>query len=133
MVPSGQSPEDAMPPRLQSGFSLVESLIALLVISVGLLMGLPLIQQQPGIVKRLDARHVALREIESTLEAMRSGSMPLESIHLPGGKGQPSLWIDVQPETGAPAGLQHVTVRALWRIQSRDFEKRVETLVWSPE
>ena len=121
-----------MPPRLQSGFSLVESLIALLVISVGLLMGLPLIQQQPGIVKRLDAQHVALREIESTLEAMRSGSIPLESIHLPGGKGQPSLWIDVQPETGAPAGLFHVTVRALWRIQSRDFEKRVETLIWSP-
>jgi prepilin-type N-terminal cleavage/methylation domain-containing protein len=121
-----------MPPRLQSGFSLVESLIALLVISVGLLMGLPLIQQQPGIVKRLDAQHVALREVESTLEAMRSGAMPLESIHLPGGHGQPVLWVDVQPETGAPAGLYHVTVRALWRIQGRDFEKRVETLVWSP-
>lgn len=121
-----------MPPRLTSGFSLVESLIALLVVSVALLMGLPLIQQQPGIVKRLDAQHVALREIESTLEAMRSGSMPLQSIHLPPSPGQPSLWVDVQPETDAPAGLYHVTVRALWRIQGRDFEKKVETLVWSP-
>jgi prepilin-type N-terminal cleavage/methylation domain-containing protein len=121
-----------MPPRPTSGFSLVESLVALLVISVALLMGLPLIQQQPGIVKRLDAQHVALREIESTLEAMRSGSMPLQSIHLPASPGQPSLWVDVQPETDAPAGLFHVTVRALWRIQGRDFEKRVETLVWSP-
>jgi prepilin-type N-terminal cleavage/methylation domain-containing protein len=121
-----------MPPRPTSGFSLVESLIALLVLSVALLMGLPLIQQQPGIVKRLDAQHVALREVESTIEAMRSGVMPLASIHLPGGPGQPSLWVDVQPETDAPAGLFHVTVRALWRIQGRDFEKRVETLVWSP-
>jgi prepilin-type N-terminal cleavage/methylation domain-containing protein len=121
-----------MPPRLQSGFSLVESLVALLVLSVALLMGLPLIQQQPGIVKRLDAQHVALREIESTLEAMRSGSMPLQSIHLPASPGQPSLWVDVQPETDAPAGLFHVTVRALWKIQGRDFEKKVETLVWSP-
>jgi prepilin-type N-terminal cleavage/methylation domain-containing protein len=121
-----------MPPRLTSGFSLVESLVALLVVSIALLMGLPLIQQQPGIVKRLDAQHVALREIESTLEAMRSGSMPLQSIHLPASPGQPSLWVDVQPETDAPAGLFHVTVRALWKIQGRDFEKKVETLVWSP-
>lgn len=121
-----------MPPRLTSGFSLVESLIALLVLSVALLMGLPLIQQQPGIVKRLDAQHIALREIDSTIEAMRSGGMPLESIHLPPNPGQPSLWVDVQPETDAPAGLYHVTVRALWRIQGRDFEKRVETLIWSP-
>ena len=121
-----------MPPRPTSGFSLVESLVALLVLSVALLMGLPLIQQQPGIVKRLDAQHVALREIESTLEAMRSGSMPLQSIHLPASPGQPSLWVDVQPETDAPAGLYHVTVRALWKIQGRDFEKRIETLVWSP-
>ena len=121
-----------MPPRPTSGFSLVESLVALLVLSVALLMGLPLIQQQPGIVKRLDAQHVALREIESTLEAMRSGSMPLQSIHLPASPGQPSLWVDVQPETDAPAGLYHVTVRALWKIQGRDFEKRVETLIWSP-
>jgi len=96
------------------------------------MIGLPLIQQQPGIVKRLDAQHVALREIESTIEAMRSGAMPLESIHLPAGHGQPSLWVDVQPETDAPAGLLHVTVRALWKIQGRDFEKKVETLIWSP-
>ena len=121
-----------MPPRLTSGFSLVESLIALLVLSVALLMGLPLIQQQPGIVKRVDAQHVALREIESTIEALRSGVMPLASVHLAPSPGQPSLWVDVQPETGAPAGLFHVTVRALWRIQGRDFEKKVETLVWSP-
>jgi prepilin-type N-terminal cleavage/methylation domain-containing protein len=121
-----------MPPRPQSGFSLVESLIALLVLSVALLMGLPLIQQQPWIVKRVDAQHVALREIESTIEAMRSGAMPLASIHLPGGHGQPSLWVDVQPETDAPAGLFHVSVRALWRIQGRDLEKKVETLIWSP-
>lgn len=121
-----------MPPRLTSGFSLVESLIALLVLSVALLMGLPLIQQQPGIVKRLDAQHVALREIESTIEALRSGSMPLQSIHLPASPGQPSLWVNVQPETDAPAGLYHVTVRALWKIQGRDFEKKVETLIWSP-
>jgi prepilin-type N-terminal cleavage/methylation domain-containing protein len=121
-----------MPPRLTSGFSLVESLIALLVVSVALLMGLPLIQQQPGIVKRLDAQHVALREIESTIDAMRSGIMPLQSIHLAPSPGQPSLWVDVQPETDAPAGLYHVTVRARWRIQGKDFEKKVETLVWSP-
>jgi prepilin-type N-terminal cleavage/methylation domain-containing protein len=121
-----------MPPRLTSGFSLVESLIALLVLSVALLMGLPLIQQQPGIVKRLDAQHVASREIDSTIEAMRSGTMPLQSIHLPAESGQPSLWVDVQPETDAPAGLYHVTVRAIWKIQGRDFEKKVETLVWSP-
>jgi prepilin-type N-terminal cleavage/methylation domain-containing protein len=122
-----------MPPRRpSSGFSLVESLIALLVLSVALLMGLPLIQQQPGIVRRLDAQHVALREIESTLEALRSGAMPLASIHIPGSPGQPVLFVDVQPEPGAPAGLYHVTVRALWRIQGRDVEKSVETLVWSP-
>lgn len=121
-----------MPPRLTSGFSLVESLIALLVLSVALLMGLPLIQQQPGIVKRLDAQHVALREIESTIEALRSGTMPLQSIHLPAKPGQPSLWVSVQPETDAPAGLYHVTVRALWKIQGRDFEKKIETLIWSP-
>jgi len=63
---------------------------------------------------------------------MRSGTMPLQSIHLPAKTGQPSLWVNVQPEADAPAGLFHVTVRALWKIQGRDFEKKIETLIWSP-
>ncbi len=113
------------------GFTLVESLVALLVLSTALLLALPLIQQQPGIVRRLDIQHIALTEIDSTLEALRSGAMPLQTIHLPGGPGRPVLRVDVEP-AATPPGLFLVTVRALWKIQGKDYEKKVETMIWSP-
>lgn len=113
------------------GFTLVESLVSLLVLSTALLLALPLIQQQPGIVRRLDIQHVAVQEIESTIEALRSGAMPLAPVHLPGGPGRPVLKVDVEP-AGSPPGLYLVTVRALWKIKEKDYEKKVETMVWSP-
>jgi prepilin-type N-terminal cleavage/methylation domain-containing protein len=119
-----------MASRTQHGFSLVESLVALLVVSVALLMGLPLLQQQPGVVRRLDAQRSALRELESTLETLRSGAIPLEPMHLGGGPNQPVLWVD--PEPVEPPGLTKVTLRALWQVRGKTYEKRVETLIWRP-
>ena len=113
------------------GFTLVESLVALLVLSTALLLALPLIQQQPGIVRRLDIQHIAITEIDSTLEALRSGAMPLASVHLPGGPGRPVMKVDVEP-AATPPGLYLVTVRALWKIKGKDYEKKVETMIWSP-
>jgi prepilin-type N-terminal cleavage/methylation domain-containing protein len=120
-----------MPPRNHQGFSLVESLVALLVVSIALLLGLPLIQQQPGVLRRLDAQRSALRELDSTLEALRSGAIPLEPMHLGGGPNQPVLW--VTPEPTEPTGLYKVTLRAAWQVRGKTYEKRVETLVWRPE
>ncbi len=109
----------------QRGSILVESLVALVLLSVALLMGLPLLFGQPGAVRRLDAQRVALGALDSTLEALRTGALPLEAAHYGAGTpDDPVVWVEVEP--GTPAGLYRVTLRAV------TSGRTVETLVWRP-
>lgn len=123
-------------PRSPRGSILVESLVALALLSVALLMGLPLLFGQPGAVRRLDAQRVALGALDSTLEALRAGALPLQSARYGAGTpDDPVVWVEVEPEP-EPAGLYRVTLRAKYRVRSRvrdqTFERRVETMVWRP-
>lgn len=117
----------------QRGSTLVEALVALLLITVALLMGLPLIFEQPGIVRRLDAQRLALSALDSTLEALRAGVLPLESARYGAGTPEdPVVWVDVEPEA-QPPDLYRVTLRAVWKVRDRKLERRIETLVWRPD
>jgi type II secretory pathway pseudopilin PulG len=118
-------------PSRQRGSILVESLVALVLLSVALLMGLPLLFEQPGAVRRLDAQRVALGALDSTLEALRTGAFPLEPARYGAGTPEdPVVWVEVEPAESA--GLYRVTLRAVYRIRDRTFERQVETLVWRP-
>jgi type II secretory pathway pseudopilin PulG len=117
---------------LQRGSILVESLVALVLLSVALLMGLPLLFSQPGAVRRLDAQRVALGALDSTLEALRTGALPLQPARYGAGTpDDPVVWVEVEPQA-QPAGLFRVTLRAVYQVRNRTFERQVETLVWKP-
>jgi prepilin-type N-terminal cleavage/methylation domain-containing protein len=114
------------------GFTLVETLIALALLTLALLLGLGLVLQHPRIVRRLDAQREAIHTLEETLEALRAGGLPLASQTLPPvGPRKIALSIQVAPQ-GYPPGLYHVQVRAAYEVEGQPRERAVETLLWRP-
>jgi len=126
-------------PRAGNGFTLVETLIALVLLGVALLLGLALLLAQPRMLARLDAERQAFRAMEGTLEAIRAGAIPLQPAHFEGfdlsaGRPAPSdlaLSLDVQP-VGSPPDLYRVSLRAHYSVAGKGVDQRVETLVWQP-
>lgn len=116
--------------RARRGFSLVETLIALTILGTALLLGMSLVLQQPRVARRLDAQRRALAELESTMEALRSGAIPLESGRL-GPSDAPAVVIDVSPAAGPP-GLYEVSLRAVYLVEGQTRERTLDTLIWSP-
>lgn len=122
--------------RNQSGFSLTETLVALAILTTALLLGMALLLQHPRVVRRVDAERQAYRALESTLESVRAGVIPLQSLELDGfvtAAGRPApkdlkLSMTVQPQD--LPGLYKVTLVATYSIGRQKLEKRVETMVW---
>jgi hypothetical protein len=89
------------------------------------------------VVRRVDAERQAYRAMESTLESVRAGVIPLESMELGGfitAAGRPApkdlkLSMTVRQRPDLP-GLYNVTLVATYSIGRQKLEKRVETLVW---
>lgn len=131
--------------RSKDGFSLVEALVALLILEMALLMGLALLLEQPRIVRRLERQRQTTRCLEATLELVRAGVVPLQTgpvgtwLALAGTPppAGTAVFLEVEaatlPSAPAPAGLFHVTVRARWMAAGQPRTRAVETLVWSPD
>jgi type II secretory pathway pseudopilin PulG len=119
--------------RSQSGFTLIEALLAATLLTLALLLGMALVLEQRQIVRRLDAQRAALHEMEGTLESMRAGLFPLASQRLDlRGAADPSgltLWIDVEP-AGYPPGLWLVSLDAAWTVDGELKENRIDTMIW---
>lgn len=123
----------------QSGFTLIEALLAATLLLLTLLLGVALLLQQRRIVRRLDARRAALHEIEGTLDALRAGALPLteqqtEQQLAPHNAGDPAdltLWLTVEPAV-YPPGLWRVSLRASWTVQGEAKSDRVDTMIWRP-
>jgi prepilin-type N-terminal cleavage/methylation domain-containing protein len=122
--------------RPQSGFSLAETLVALAILGTALLMGTALVLQHPRVVKRVDAGRQAYRALESTLESVRAGLLPLEPLALDGfvtaagGSPPQDLAISMDVDPRPVPGLYQVTLVARYSVLGEAKEKRVETLVW---
>jgi prepilin-type N-terminal cleavage/methylation domain-containing protein len=127
------------PPKpSQGGFSLLEALIALVLLSVALLMGMELVLQNPRMVRRMDGERQAFRAMESTIESVRAGVIPLLSADLGTYRtavGRPApedLAISMQVDRTELPGLFQVTLQARYTTDNHKFQKELQTMVWSP-
>lgn len=122
----------------QRGFTLLEALVALAILGVAMLLGMALVLQNPRIVRRTDAERQAFRAMESTLEAVRAGVIPLQTSQLDGfvtAVGTPApkdLLIDMEVVPTELQGLFEVSLSASYRVERRTIVKRLRTMVWSP-
>jgi prepilin-type N-terminal cleavage/methylation domain-containing protein len=122
------------PGRRGRGFSLLEVLVALVLLGVALLLGGALIGQQRAALERLDAHRDALRAMEATLEALRSGSRPLTSSveSWPSTSAQ-NLRLTVETVCiEPPQGLWRVRVEARYEAAGDVHERKVETRLFRP-
>ena len=66
----------------QLGSSLIEALVTLAIVTLIMTVGMSLLAQQSDVVRRLRAHREAMQIVESTLEAVRAGLIPLTSGRL---------------------------------------------------
>jgi prepilin-type N-terminal cleavage/methylation domain-containing protein len=124
--------------RAPSGFSLIEVLIALTLLGIALLLGMDLLLQNPRVVRRLDGERQAFRAMESTLEAVRAGVIPLETAELGsmvtavGAPAPKDLTISMQVGPAGLPGLYQVTLVAQYSVLHQKYKKKLQTMVWSP-
>ncbi len=122
----------------QSGFSLLEALVALVLLGVALLLGMALLLQNPRMVRRMDGERQAFRAMESTLEGVRAGWIPLDNYQIDGfytAVGSPppeDLAIFMQVDPAGVPGLCKVTLRATYTVDQKKVQKELQTMVWSP-
>ncbi|HSS48919.1 MAG TPA: prepilin-type N-terminal cleavage/methylation domain-containing protein [Thermoanaerobaculia bacterium] len=131
-IPSGPSKPG------QGGFTLLEALIALVLLGVALLIGLELVLQNPRMVRRMDGERQAFRAMESTIESVRGGAIPLETADLGvfstavGTPAPRDLDIFMQVDPTPLPGLFQVTLQARYTADKHKVQKELQTMVWSP-
>ena len=122
-----------------AGFSLIETLVALAVVSVVLLTGVGLLAHHRRAIVRLTAGREATAAVGAALEGIRAGAVPLVPDAGPAALPPPfaavraqalRLWVETR-ETGEP-GLWEVEVRASYLAAGSPQRRSVTTLVWRP-
>ncbi len=123
------------------GFTLLETLIALSLLAVAMLLTLSLIYQEHMALGRLTAHEQAFRALEQTLEAIRAGrTVPLGKELVDSGwfllpedlaLADLQIWSERQEESAT--GLYRLTLTARYWAGRRWYTRSLETLVWYPE
>lgn len=121
-----------------NGFTLIEALVALMVVTMALLLGYSMMIRQPRASERLDAGDEALRAIEASLETIRAGALPLESGFLQPGIAYPppvrarELMVDLDVTSTGTPGLYAVSLEARYRVGPSIHRRQIESLIWAP-
>lgn len=125
-------------PPARQGFSLVETTVALALVSVMLLTGLALATLQPRLQDRTRAGEEALRAIEAAVETLRAGELPLRSgqllpgIAYPVGNPGRDLRLTLEVRSLETPDLFEVRVVATYLTSGRPASREVTTLAWRP-
>jgi hypothetical protein len=113
--------------------------MALLVLTLAMLLGYGFMMRQPQAMKRLDAGDEALRAIESSLETLRSGAIPVQPsrmlqpvIAYPPPTAAADLLINLEVEPTAIDGLFLVSLEARYRVGRAIHRRHVQSQIWSP-
>ncbi len=123
------------------GFTLLETLVALSLLAVAMLLTLSLIYQEPRVLRRLDAHEQALQALEQVTEAIRAGRTVGSGrqlvdpawLLLPEDPAAQDLQVWTELVEASASGLFELTLTARYRVDRRWFERSLETLVWEPE
>ncbi|MEO8503009.1 MAG: prepilin-type N-terminal cleavage/methylation domain-containing protein [Acidobacteriota bacterium] len=120
--------------RHDAAFTLVEVLIALLVLTLCLFLALGLHLQQRRILSRLAAQGEALRALEGTIEALRAGAIPLESetVPAPFATDAHGLVVTVVVTGTDVSALFDVKAEARFVVAGEPRRRGLETLIWAP-
>lgn len=119
------------------GFSLVETLVALALIGVTLLLAMALLAQEPGMARRMAAQEEVLGILDVTQESIRAGYrlpdgtkvLEWQELFEPGYTPRVDglqMWSEVTPHGRR---LDQVVLRARWQADGQTFERTVHTLV----
>jgi prepilin-type N-terminal cleavage/methylation domain-containing protein len=133
-LPSGPS---SAGPR---GFSLVETLVALALVAVALLVTVGLFTQAARAERRLAAHRQAQATVETVLELVRAGAIPLAPLEWGWDEleGAPLLdppvraRLQVEVEGTEVPDLYRVAVLLRYPVRGFLQERRLESLVWRP-
>jgi type II secretory pathway pseudopilin PulG len=118
---------------------LIETLVALAVVSVVLVTGVGILANHRRALVRLAAGREATAAVGATLEGIRAGAVPLTPDGGPAALPPPfaavraeglRLWVETR-EAGEP-GLWEVEVRAVYLAAGTLRWRSVKTLVWRP-
>lgn len=128
-----------LPRARRQGFSLLETLVALTLIGVALLLTMALLAQHPWVSRRLDAHLEAIHVLDQTHEAVRAGlSIPSSGSATvdwqtfdppPSVTVAENLRVVLEVEATGTPHLVHLTLRARYSVRGGSFERTVETLV----
>jgi prepilin-type N-terminal cleavage/methylation domain-containing protein len=124
--------------RRDSGYSLIETLVSLMILTLALLLGVDAFLQHARAVRRMEAQRQAFRALESTMEAVRAGALPLESTWLDGfttAVGTPApkdlkVWMQVDPAI-APF-LYEVHLQATYKMDGLSVQRNLHSMVYRP-
>jgi prepilin-type N-terminal cleavage/methylation domain-containing protein len=127
-------------PRRRRGFTLIEVMVALSILTVALLAGMALVLQQPRVVRRIDAERQAVQVMEWTVEEMRAGLIPMQSTVDVGwsvssfvvGSPAPDLKIAVAVVPVGTPGLFRVVVVAKYTVYGYLHERLLQTMIFRP-
>ena len=127
------------PERARRGFTLLEALVALLLLTLAMLLGYGFMMRQPQATARLDAGDDAMRALEASLETLRSGALPLEPgmlqplIAYPPPTRAADLLIDLEEVTPTDTpGLFAISLEARYRVGRTIHRRQIQSLIWSP-
>lgn len=131
---------DAARSTRQRGFSLLETLVALSLLGVAMLLTLALLMQEAPTLRRLGAHEEVLRVLEVTLEGIRAGRsvaqgrQPLDLSGLRAAEDTLAEDLRVWSErtNDSPHGLYELTLDARYRVGRDWYRRSIETRVWEP-
>lgn len=114
-------------------FTLAETLVALFIVGVALLLGLSLFWQYEIGMERLAAQQEALQALDNSHEALRSGLLPLRSGPLPGwGSSTAGMAVSLEVKPTSRADLMDVTLTVDYTVRGKPVRRTLQTEVYEP-